>query len=136
MTDIANNSTPKSEPVASNPKVPLRRGLRESAQAGSDCRAPSTPLPDLAALRPGSLAHRCDSVAKPIAGVRRIRLPEPSQIGTHAESDEVRVTGLHIHGMPMLGMKLFEVPGAGKTTTAKGYAKCMNRWAKEGTLRP
>jgi hypothetical protein len=134
MTDIANNSTPKSEPAASSPKVPPRRGPRKSAQPGSDRRAPCTPLPDPAALRPGSLAHRSASVGKAVAGVRRIRLLEPRQLGTHAEFDEVRVTGLHMQGMPMLGMTLFEVTGAGKTTTAEEYAKRLNTGAEEGTL--
>ena len=89
---------------------------------------------DAGAPRPGSLAARSAAVGAAIAGVRRIRLPEPRQLSIHAEFDEVLLTGVEMRGMPMIGMTLFEVTGAGKTTTAEQYAKRVNSVAEEGAL--
>ena len=82
--------------------------------------------------RPGSLAERSLKVGTAVAGVRRLRLPEPRQLEIHAELDEVRLIGLEMRGMPMLGMTLFEVTGAGKTTTAEEYVKRVNACDEEG----
>ncbi len=76
--------------------------------------------------RPGSLAWHSRQVAKAVAAVRKIRLEEPRQLEIHAEFDELLQTGLLMRGQPMLGMTLFEVTGAGKTTTAEEYAKRAN----------
>jgi hypothetical protein len=73
-------------------------------------------------------------VATAVAGVRRLRLPEPRQLEIHAEFDEVRLTGIEMRGMPMLGMTLFEVTGAGKTTTAEEYAKRINADDEDGQV--
>ena len=89
---------------------------------------------DAGAPRPGSLAERSARVGAAVAGVRRIRLAEPRQLGIHAEFDEVRHTGIQMRGMPMIGMTLFEVTGAGKTTTAEQYAKRLNADATGGRI--
>ncbi|MGO8609776.1 hypothetical protein ACC848_43250, partial [Rhizobium johnstonii] len=52
----------------------------------------------------------------------------------HAEFDEIRLTGLEMKGLPMLGMTLFEVTGAGKTTTAEEYAKRINADDEDGQV--
>ncbi len=86
------------------------------------------------APRPGSLAERSQRVGRAIAGIRSLRLPEPRQLEIHAEFDEIRLTGLEMKGLPMLGMTLFEVTGAGKTTTAEEYAKRINANDEEGKV--
>ncbi len=89
---------------------------------------------DAGAPRPGSLADRSQRVGRAIAGIRSLRLPEPRQLEIHAEFDEIRLTGLEMKGLPMLGMTLFEVTGAGKTTTAEEYAKRINANDEEGKV--
>ena len=135
MTDA--NTKPSRTPerliASESPKATPRHSPRGAIAAG-DRRDAGRALPDRASLRPGSLAYRSAMVGAAVAGVRRIRLPEPRQLGIHAEFDEIRITGLHMQGMPMLGMTLFEVTGAGKTTTAEEYAKRVNAGAEEGIV--
>lgn len=127
MTKKAVNPGRKAGNSASDkPKAPLRHTPRNTAEP-RDPRDSGTP-------RPGSLAERSMRVGAAVAGVRRIRLPEPRQLGIHAEFDEVRLTGVEMRGMPMLGMTLFEVTGAGKTTTAEQYAKRVNANAEDGVV--
>lgn len=76
-----------------------------------------------AVQRPVKLSERSARVAKKVAAVRRIRLPYPRQLAVMAELEEIRMTGLEMQGMPMLGMTLFEVTGAGKTTAAEAYVE-------------
>lgn len=104
-----------------------RHDKRADESAERDRRDAGTP-------RPGSLAARSRAVGSAVAGVRRIRLPEPRQLEIHAEFDEIRLTGIEMRGMPMLGMTLFEVTGAGKTTTAEEYARRINARDAEGQV--
>lgn len=104
-----------------------------NAQLASLCEE-RRDLKDAAGPRPGSLAERSARVAAAVAGVRKIRLAEPRQLAIHAEFDEIRLTGIEMRGMPMLGMTLFEVTGAGKTTSAEEYAKRVNAAAEDGSI--
>ena len=128
MTD--SNNAKKSEAQraadAEQTSVAPRRGARREA--------PARDRRDAGAPRPGSLADRSQRVGKAIAGIRSLRLPEPRQLEIHAEFDETRLTGLEMKGLPMLGMTLFEVTGAGKTTTAEEYAKRINADDEDGQL--
>ncbi|UZK68772.1 TniB family NTP-binding protein [Sphingomonas sp. S1-29] len=134
MTDNSKKLVPNAAPVIKDPDTSARRGVRSAPEPVRDRRDAGRVIPDPATLRPGSLAHRSALVGAAVAGVRRIRLPEPRQLGIHAEFDEIRITGLHMQGMPMLGMTLFEVTGAGKTTTAEEYAKRVNADAEDGIV--
>ena len=77
-------------------------------------------------------SERNKRVAHVVAGVKAIRLPEPRQLDVMSEFDETRLTGQLTKGEPMLGMTLFEVTGAGKTTAAQLYAETINSKAEEG----
>lgn len=128
MTDKNNARELEAQRVSDADNIPaaLRRATSRETQP-RDRRDAGTP-------RPGSLADRSLRVGTAIAGVRRIRLPEPRQLGIYGEFDEVRLTGLEMKGLPMLGMTLFEVTGAGKTTTAEEYAKRINANDEDGQV--
>lgn len=129
MTDGKNTKKQEAQraPSRATAKPPARRTASGDGEQGRDRR-------DAGAPRPGSLAERSRLVGAAVAGVRRLRLPEPRQLEIHAEFDEIRLTGLEMRGMPMLGMTLFEVTGAGKTTTAEEYARRVNANDGEGQL--
>lgn len=142
MTKKSINPSASAEAPAA-PKSPAStpRKPRTGPAGGCDRRdagAPRAKSPsidnDAATPRPGSLAARSARVAVAVAAVRRIRLPEPRQLAIHAEFDEVRLTGVEMQGMPMIGMTLFEVTGAGKTTTAEQYADRVNARAQDGEV--
>lgn len=118
----------------SKSETPNTSGTRPEPASQSVPRPTARDRRDPKAARPGSLAERSQKVGNAIAGVRRLRLPEPRQLAIHAEFDEVRLTGLQMQGMPMLGMTLFEVTGAGKTTTAEEYANRVNAEDGEGQV--
>lgn len=128
MTDRNSAKTTEAQRAsASTAKPAPRRAVPGHEQPVRDRR-------DAAPPRPGSLAERSRKVGAAVAGVRRVRLPEPRQLGIHAEFDEIRLTGLEMRGMPMLGMTLFETTGAGKTTTAEEYARRVNADDGEGQV--
>lgn len=110
-----------------NANAPARAKARREQTKARDRR-------DAASPRPGSLAERSRRVGAAVAAVRRIRLLEPRQLEMQAEFDETRLAGIEMRGMPMLGMTLFEVTGAGKTTTAEEYAKRVNADDEEGQV--
>ncbi|RSV27863.1 TniB family NTP-binding protein [Sphingomonas sp. ABOLH] len=128
MTD--NNSAKKSEALRASDAEQTLAAPRHGARRDTSARDRR----DAGAPRPGSLAHRSQRVGKAIAGIRSLRLPEPRQLEIHAEFDEIRLTGLEMKGLPMLGMTLFEVTGAGKTTTAEEYAKRINADDEDGQV--
>jgi hypothetical protein len=125
MTDSKIAKKPEAQRASATDQAPRRYARQEpKARDRRDAGAP----------RPGSLAERSARVGFAVAGVRRLRVPEPRQLGIHAEFDEIRLTGLEMKGMPMLGMTLFEVTGAGKTTTAEEYAKRINADDEDGQV--
>jgi hypothetical protein len=128
MTDSNNAKKSEAQSAPSTKRTPA--AARRDAGRGTDARDRR----DAGGPRPGSLADRSRRVGKAIAGIRTLRLPEPRQVEIHAEFDEVRLTGLEMKGLPMLGMTLFEVTGAGKTTTAEEYAKRINAADADGQV--
>lgn len=117
MTDSNIANKPEAPCVSATEQAPRRSGRKEpKARDRRDAGAP----------RPGSLAERSARVGLAVAGVRQMRVAEPRQLGIHAEFDELRLTGLEIKGMPMIGMTLFDNTGTGKTTTAQEYVKRIN----------
>lgn len=121
------------EPLVSR-KTSTRAPRKRAVTTRNDRRAVVPKRVQAPLVRTASLAQRSAAVGKAIAGVRSIRLPEPRQMGVQAEFDEVRLTGLAMRGLPMLGMTLFEVTGAGKTTVAEQYVKRVNAQATPGKV--
>ncbi len=128
MTD---SSTKKNTGAGTAPATGTVPGRGSKARVNG---SPPRDTRDAGAPRRGSLAARSRRVGTAVAAVRRLRLPEPRQLEIHAEFDEIRLTGLEMKGMPMLGMTLFEVTGAGKTTTAEEYARRVNAEDGEGQV--
>lgn len=119
-----------------------KRSVPKTSDDGADPTLPTnlgdTHLPDvdedvLAAW------NRIKDEASPItltanrqAKLQRMVLPYPRQMEAMTAFESVRQLGLETKGEPQLGLYIFEPTGCGKSTTAKQYARLMQRQANPG----